>query len=89
MPLLSRKGVLAVAAMIDVAFQMQGRPISAKTLASRHGLPPQHLESVLQALARDGMAARRLRIGARTPRPPTNILHAADRVEDTDERPAA
>ena len=70
-------------------YKCQGDRISAKTLASRHGLPPQHLESVLQALARDGMAARRLRIGARTPRPPTNILHAADRVEDTDERPAA
>ena len=67
MPLLSRKGVLAVAAMIDVAFQMQGRPISAKTLASRHGLPPQHLESVLQALARGGYElARARRVRRRT-----------------------
>src|SRR5262252_7539021 len=55
MPLLSRKGVLAIAAVIDVALQTQGRPISAKTLAARHGLPPRHLESVLQALVRDGI----------------------------------
>src|ERR1700689_5950202 len=55
MPLLSRKGILAIAAVIDVALHAQGRPISAKTLAGRHGLPPRHLESILQALVRDGI----------------------------------
>jgi len=95
MPLLSRKGVLAIAAVIDVALQMQGRPISAKTLASRHGLPPRHLESVLQALVRDGILK-----GIRGPRggyelarerrlvSANDILRAAGSVEDTDERPA-
>jgi Rrf2 family transcriptional regulator, iron-sulfur cluster assembly transcription factor len=55
MPLLPRKGLLAIAAVVDVALQRDGRPMSAKTLASRHGLPPRHLESVLQSLVRDGI----------------------------------
>jgi Rrf2 family protein len=55
MSLLPRKGLLAIAAVIDVALQTQGRPISAKTLATRHGLPPRHLETVLQSLVRDGI----------------------------------
>ena len=95
MPLLSRKGVLAIAAVIDVALQAQGRPISAKTLAARHSLPPRHLESVLQALVRDGILK-----GIRGPRggyelarerrhvTANDILRAAGTVEDTDERPA-
>ena len=53
--LLSRKGVLAVAAVIDVALNSEERPVSAKALASRHGLPPRHLEPVLQALVHDGI----------------------------------
>ena len=55
MTLLPRKGLLAIAAVVDVALQTGGRPISAKTLATRHGLPPRHLESVLQSLVRDGI----------------------------------
>jgi Rrf2 family protein len=55
MALLPRKAVLAIAAVVDVAIQGQGRPISAKVLAERHGLPPRHLEPVLQALVRDGI----------------------------------
>jgi len=55
MSVLPRKGLLAIAAVIDVALQTQGRPISAKTLATRHGLPPRHLETVLQSLVRDGI----------------------------------
>jgi Rrf2 family transcriptional regulator, iron-sulfur cluster assembly transcription factor len=55
MTLLPRKGILAIAAVIDVALQTAGRPISAKTLATRHGLPPRHLETVLQSLVRDGI----------------------------------
>jgi Rrf2 family protein len=55
MPLLPRKGVLAIAAVIDVAIQEQGHPVSAKSLAARHGLPPRHLEPVLQALVRYGI----------------------------------
>jgi Rrf2 family protein len=52
MSLLPRKAVLAVAAVIEVALQEHGQPISAKTLAARHGVPPRHLEPILQALVR-------------------------------------
>jgi Rrf2 family iron-sulfur cluster assembly transcriptional regulator len=55
MPLVSRKGILAIAAVIDVAVHANGRPVSAKALAARHKLPPRHLEPVLQALVRDGI----------------------------------
>ena len=55
MTLLPRKGLLAIAAVVDVALQAGGRPISAKALATRHGLPSRHLESVLQSLVRDGI----------------------------------
>ena len=55
MPMVSRKGVLAIAAVIDVAINAQGRPVSAKALAVRHKLPPRHLEPVLQALVREGI----------------------------------
>jgi Rrf2 family iron-sulfur cluster assembly transcriptional regulator len=92
MPLLPRKAVLAVAAVIDVAMQDHGQPISAKTLAARHGLPPRHLEPVLQALVRCGIlkGIRGPRGGyelARERRRVTvnEILRAAGTVEDTDE----
>ena len=55
MPMVSRKGVLAIAAVIDVAINAQDRPVSAKALAGRHKLPPRHLEPVLQALVREGI----------------------------------
>lgn len=55
MPLMSRKGILAIAAVIDIALNSEVRPVSAKALASRHGLPPRHLEPVLQALVHEGI----------------------------------
>jgi Rrf2 family iron-sulfur cluster assembly transcriptional regulator len=53
MVLLPRKGLLAIAAVVDVASQTTGRPISGKTLAARQGLPPRHLEPLLQSLVRN------------------------------------
>ena len=53
--LLSRKGLLAIAAVTDVAVYSRGRPVSAKVLAARHALPARHLEPVLQALVREGI----------------------------------
>jgi Rrf2 family iron-sulfur cluster assembly transcriptional regulator len=95
MPLLPRKAVLAVAAVIDVAMQAQGQPISAKALAARHGLPPRHLEPVLQALVRCGIlhGIRGPRGGyelARDRRHVTanDILRAAGTVDDTDAKHA-
>jgi Rrf2 family iron-sulfur cluster assembly transcriptional regulator len=91
MPLLPRKGVLAVAAVIDVAMQTHGQPISAKALAARHGLPPRHLEPVLQALVRCGIlnGIRGPRGGyelARDRRQVTanDILRAAGTVDEED-----
>jgi Rrf2 family protein len=55
MPLLPRKSVLAITAVIDIALNSRGRPVAAKALATRHSLPPRHLEPVLQALVRDGI----------------------------------
>jgi Rrf2 family iron-sulfur cluster assembly transcriptional regulator len=53
--LLSRKSILAILAVIDVGLHSRSAPVSAKALATRHGLPPRHLEPVLQALVHDGI----------------------------------
>jgi len=92
MPLVSRKGILAIAAVIDVALHARGRPVSAKALATRHKLPPRHLEPVLQALVREGilkgirgphggyeLAREHKKITAE------DILRAASSAEDADE----
>jgi Rrf2 family transcriptional regulator, iron-sulfur cluster assembly transcription factor len=79
MTLLPRKGLLAVAAVVDVALQTVGRPISAKTLAMRHGLPPRHLESVLQSLVRDGILK-----GIRGPRGGYELARERQRVTVND-----
>jgi Rrf2 family protein len=55
MPLMSRKSLHAIAAVIDVTINARARPVSAKALAARHRRPPRHLEPVLQALVRDGI----------------------------------
>jgi Rrf2 family protein len=94
MPLVSRKGILAIAAVIDVAIHANGRPVSAKALAVRHKLPPRHLEPVLQALVREGilkgvrgphggyeLARERKHITAE------DILHAAGSAEEAGEPP--
>jgi Rrf2 family protein len=94
MALLPRKGILAIAAVIDIALHARSGPVSARALAARHGLPPRHLEPVLQALVRDGILK-----GIRGPRggyeiarerrlvTAEAILRAAGTVDD-DETPA-
>ncbi len=94
MPVLPRKGLLAIAAVIDVALNAAGRPVSAKALAARHKLSPRHLEPVLQALVRDGilkgmrgphggyeLGRERKKISA------NDILRSAGRVDDDAEPP--
>src|SRR5580704_19117709 len=92
MPLLPRKGILAIAAVIDIAVHARGRPVAAKALASRHRLPPRHLEPVLQALVRQGIlkGVRGPRGGYELAREPSritadDILRAAGTVEETAE----
>lgn len=95
MALLTRKGLLAIAAVIDVALHGKGRPVSAKALAARHSLPARHLEPVLQALVRMGilrgirgprggyeLARERRRITA------DDILRAASTIEEAGDPPA-
>jgi len=94
MPLVSRKGILAIAAVIDVAINARSRPVSAKALAARHKLPPRHLEPVLQALVREGILR-----GVRGPRggyeiarehrriSADDILRAANAVDDAGDPP--
>jgi Rrf2 family protein len=50
MNLLSRRSVLAIAAVVDVALHSRSAPVAAKALASRHKLPSRHLETLLRAL---------------------------------------
>jgi Rrf2 family iron-sulfur cluster assembly transcriptional regulator len=89
MSLLPRKGLLAIAAVIDVALHAHGQPVAAKALASRHWLPPRHLEPVLQALVRQGVlkGVRGPRGGYELAREPSritanDILRAIGTVED-------
>ena len=50
MNLLSRRSVLAIAAVVDVALHSRSAPVAAKALAARHKLPARHLETLLQGL---------------------------------------
>src|ERR671934_2836383 len=94
MSLLPQKGALAIAAVIDIALNARGRPVAAKALATRHRLPPRHLEPVLQALVRHGIlrGTRGPRGGyelAREQRRITadDIVRAAGTADDADEVP--
>jgi Rrf2 family iron-sulfur cluster assembly transcriptional regulator len=55
MVLLSRRSLLAIAAVVDIALHARPMPVAAKLLAGRHNLPPRHLETILQALVRCGI----------------------------------
>lgn len=55
MNLLPRRSLLAIAAVVDIAYHARPTPIAAKSLAARHGLPPRHLETLLQVLVRSGI----------------------------------
>jgi len=55
MILMSRRSLLAIAAVVDIALHARPGPVAAKALAGRHNLPPRHLETVLQALVRQGI----------------------------------
>lgn len=79
MSLLSRKGLLAIAAVVDVALIARERPLSARALAARHNLPPRHLEPVLQALVHEGILK-----GIRGPRGGYELARERDRISIED-----
>ena len=96
MSLLSRKGLLAVTAVLDVALHADHPPVAARTLAHRHRLSPRHLEPVLQALVRHGVL-KSIRgphggyLLARDPHQITagDILRAIGTIDDEEEGAAA
>lgn len=51
----SRRSLLAIAAVVDIALHARPSPVAAKLLAARHALPPRHLETLLQTLVRAGI----------------------------------
>src|SRR5215213_11701241 len=94
MNFLSRRSLLAIAAVTDIALHARPMPVSAKALAARHNLPPRYLEPILQALVRQGILK-----GVRGPRggyelareqcriTADDILRAAGTVDDIGEAP--
>lgn len=79
MNLLPRRSLLAVAAVVDIAFHARPTPIAAKTLAARHGLPPRHLETLLQVLVRAGILK-----GVRGPRGGYELARERRRISIAD-----
>lgn len=55
MNLLSRRSLLALAAVVDIAIHARPAPVAAKALATRLELPPRHLETLLQTLVRSNI----------------------------------
>jgi Rrf2 family iron-sulfur cluster assembly transcriptional regulator len=55
MMFLSKRALLGIAAVVDIAIHARPAPVAAKSLASRHGLPPRHLEPLLQAFVHAGI----------------------------------
>ncbi len=52
---LSRKALLAIEAVVDIAHHGRSDPVPSRDFAERLGIARRHLEPVLQALVRDGI----------------------------------
>jgi Rrf2 family protein len=52
---LSRKTMLALEAVIDIAFNARPEPVQAKEITARQGVPQRYLEQVMQQLVRAGV----------------------------------
>ena len=75
MNLLSRRSVLAIAAVVDVALHSRSAPVAAKALAARHKLPSRHLETLLQ-----GLVHAKILKGVRGPRGGYELARARGRI---------
>ena len=86
---LSRKTLLALEAVIDIAFNARPEPVQAKEITARQGVPQRYLEQVMQQLVRAGILRgvrgprggyrlakerRRISVG--------DIVRAAETIED-------
>ena len=52
---LSRKSLLALEAVIDIAYSARAEPVQAKEITARQGVPQRYLEQVMQQLVRAGI----------------------------------
>jgi len=52
---LSRKTLLALEAVIDIAYSARPEPVQAKEITARQGVPQRYLEQVMQQLVRAGI----------------------------------
>ena len=95
MPLMPRKGILAITVVVDIAVHARGRPVTGKMLSFRYRMPPRHFEPVLQALVRHGIlrGIRGPRGGYELAREPArisadDIVRAAGTLDEVDGFPA-
>jgi Rrf2 family iron-sulfur cluster assembly transcriptional regulator len=75
MNLLARRGVLAIAAVVDVALHSGRGPVAAKHLTVRHKLPPRHLDLLLH-----GLAQANILTGVRGPRGGYKLARERQRI---------
>src|SRR5437868_14886120 len=91
---LSRKTLLALEAVIDIAFNARPEPVQAKEITARQGVPQRYLEQVMQQLVRAGILKgvrgprggyrlakerRRISVG--------DIVRVAEAIEDAENEP--
>ncbi|HXL71048.1 MAG TPA: Rrf2 family transcriptional regulator [Rhizomicrobium sp.] len=89
---LSRKTLLALEAVIDIAFNARPEPVQAKEITARQGVPQRYLEQVMQQLVRAGILKgvrgpkggyrlarerRRISVG--------DVVRIAEAIEDAEE----
>src|SRR5664279_2996200 len=89
---LSRKTLLALEAVIDIAFNARPEPVQAKEITARQGVPQRYLEQVMQQLVRAGIlkGVRGPRGGYRLARERRRIsvgdvVRVAESIEDLEE----
>lgn len=89
---LSRKTLLALEAVIDIAFNARPDPVQAKEITARQGVPQRYLEQVMQQLVRAGIlkGVRGPRGGYRLARERRRIsvgdvVRVAESIEDGEE----
>jgi Rrf2 family iron-sulfur cluster assembly transcriptional regulator len=81
---LSRKTLLALEAVIDIAFNARPEPVQAKEITARQGVPQRYLEQVMQQLVRAGILK-----GVRGPRGGYRLARERRRISKRSTRPAA
>ena len=92
----SRKTLLALEAVLDVAYNARPDPVQSKDITRRLGIPQRYLEQVMQQLVREGvlkgvrgprggytLARERRRISV------AEIVRIVDAADDNDAPPAA